>query len=159
MICTDYASFRNVFMAGEPVALDGFPTWDATRFDGTLFPFTGWQQTFPISVQMTGGTDAVAGVDEYHWYLSQPTERTEPRLSLTLRTPASGTTNSGRTWLGLTAVGSALLAGESLGPAHSAQAMDSFLRNTYIYSYDIANNKYYATDLHRLAFAPQSLAI
>lgn len=158
MICYDYASFRNVFMAGEPVALDGLPTWEPSKFDGTLIFYEGWTISFPLNLQMTGSDDAVTGVDEYHWYLSQPTALTTPRLSISRNDPL-GSTRSGRVSLGLTAAGAALLASDELGPPYSAAAMDSFLRGCYVYSYTIATNKYYVGDLWRLAFAPRSLDI
>jgi hypothetical protein len=157
MICPVYADFRNIFMAGEPLAADGFPTWDATRFEGTLVLYPNWQITFPIDCQFTSSNDAVVGVDEYHWYLLQPTETTEPRLSLTLRPTASGVTASGRCILGLTAAGTALLASGDIGPAHSAEAMSNFLRGCYVYGYVIATNKYYVLDMWRAAFVPAQL--
>ena len=158
-ICTYYADFRNLFMAGEPDAPDGFPTWEASKFVGTLAIFSNWQVTFPVTISIAVVDDAVAYTDEYHWYLSQPTEMTVPRMELQRYDNLPTGTRSGRVRLALTAAGTALLASGDIGPAHSAEAMGAFFRDCYVYAYKIADDKYYIADLYRLAFSPAQLAV
>jgi hypothetical protein len=159
-ICTYYADFRNLFMLGEPPAPDGFPEWDNSKFNGTMVLYSNWQITFPITTAaLTVADDAVNGTDEFHWYLAQPTELTEPRMELQRYDNLPTSTRSGRVKIALTAAGSALLASRDLGPPHSAEAMGAFLRGCYLYGYDIAASKYYVTDMWRAAFVPAQLDI
>lgn len=159
-ICTYYADFRNLFMLGETPAADGFPTWNTTKFDGTMVLYSNWQITFPITTAALAVVDdAVAYTDEYHWYLAQPTEVTVPRMELQRYDNLPTGTRSGRVKIALTAAGTALLASSDLGPPHSAEAMGAFLRGCYLYGYSIATSKYYVTDMWRAAFVPAQLDI
>ena len=158
-ICTRYADFRNLFMLGETPAPDGFPTWDYGRFAGTLVVYSNWQLTFPITVALAVSDDAVKYTDEYHWYLSQPTELTAPRMELQRYDNLPTGTRSGRVRIALTATGSALLASTDLGPPHSSEAMNNFLRGCYVYAFDIANAQYYVLDMWRAAFVPAQLDV
>lgn len=158
-ICTRYADFRHLFMSGAPTAPDGFPTWDPSKFDGTLVVYNNWQIAFPITISLGLSDDATAWTDEYHWYLCQPTELTAPRMELQRYDNLPTGTRSGRVRIALTVKGSEVLASSDLGPPHSAEAMSSFLRGCYVYGYGIATDKYYVLDMFRQAFVPAQLAI
>lgn len=79
MIYTRYQDFRAGFGAGSPVAADGFPTWPysslrASGFSGMAFSSI-MSSGFPFSASCNVyAADAVAGVDDYDWYVSQRTD-------------------------------------------------------------------------------------
>lgn len=164
MIITNYADFRNIFGAGEPNDLDGLPRWPVAKMlsliapgFGIIKPWTTWQITFPKRVTAAIGADFTLGVDEWHWYLSQPTELTSPRLALTRDDFLPSTTNSGRVELSLTAAGLASIAGADGSPVYSAATIDKLFKGCFIYVFNIGDEEISAVDLHRCAFANASL--
>lgn len=86
MIYPQYTHFRLGFaLGGAAIANDGMPEWPATyvrlaasgfgdtgsTFLGTPTPYSGTAMLISCNAS---ATDAVPGVDEYDWYLSQRTD-------------------------------------------------------------------------------------
>lgn len=163
MIITNYADFRNIFGAGEPAADDGLPRWPVDKMlsliapgFGIIKPWSTWQITFPKRITASAGLDAVLGVDEWHWYLSQPTENTTPRLQLTRDDNLPVSTHSGTTLISLTAAGLAAIAGADGSPVYSAATIDKLFKGCFVYVFNIGDEEISAVDLHRCAFANAS---
>lgn len=169
MIAVTYADFRRLFGAGQPIALDGLPTWpadEAVNFgpatpDPLARTVSGWQFTFPLSIDPPDGLvpDSVFGVDDWDYYLSQPSQVTTPRMFLAPQPPAGGLSYSSRVYLSLTASGLIELGDSKLGAPHSAVVMDAFLKGVFIYARDRVNEVIYVLDFHRAAFSPASLEV
>jgi hypothetical protein len=164
MIITNYADFRNIFGAGEPAADDGLPRWPVDKVlsvivppYGIIKPFTSWQFNWPKRVAATLGADSVINVDEWHWYLLQPTETTTPRMQLNRDDNLPTATHSGRVEIALTAAGLTAVAGPDGAPLYSAVNIDKLFRGCYIYVFNIGDEEISIVDLHRCAFAASSI--
>jgi hypothetical protein len=77
-IISSYAVFRALFAdAGAPVALDGLAEWSYALVRANGIPeFIGVQQVAPLTLLVTindGAADAVPGVDEFDFWVSQRT--------------------------------------------------------------------------------------
>lgn len=149
----DYVTFRTVFAAPLTArAPDGMLRWPAP---GTVTLHTRRAPTspfasFPVIVDLAGANDAVAYVDEWHWWLSQPSTATgNPYWSISYYTDGTGT-RSGRVRLGLTAAGSAIAS------VPSSENMDRLMRNVHIYAKRLSDNAIVWIDVHRSAFAGDS---
>lgn len=163
MIITNYADFRNIFGAGQPAADDGLPEWPVAKVlsitapgTGIIKPFTSWQFNWPKRITAAAGIDAVIHVDEWHWYLLQPTETTAPRLELTRDDNLPVSTHSGSVLLSLTAAGLSAITTDG-SPLYSAANVDKLFRGCYVYAYSIAGDSISIVDLHRCAFAAASI--
>ena len=87
MIYPQYTHFRAGMSVTGTIGVDGMPEWPAsyvrlaasgfgdtgTTITGVPTPYAG---TFFRVTCNAGAADAVAGVDEYDWYLSQRTDQT-----------------------------------------------------------------------------------
>lgn len=79
MILQRYQDFRMAFAdVGAATANDGFKEWPVGRVRASGFSSSlsiPVIQSFPITITCNAqASDAVAGVDEYDWYLSQRTD-------------------------------------------------------------------------------------
>lgn len=76
MILSTYAEFRWMFKASSTLALDGFPVFNYAKVSSTklTLPTTPTVSTPIVVTQNGGANDAVANVDEWHWYLSQQSD-------------------------------------------------------------------------------------
>lgn len=142
-ILGNYATFRWYFGTAT-IAPDGMKTFDVANVVGAIEPFTSWNFSFPVSIDLAGADDAVAGVDEWHWYLQEARE-TEPLFQLA-RDDRGGTTRSGRVSLELTAYGT------TAHTIHDWGKLNVMLRGAYLFAIDTGGN-IFTCDLHGAAFA------
>lgn len=156
MIATTYADFRNLFTDGSGFDVDGLAVWPVGQLiepQGTN-PTQSWTDTFPITFAISGSNDAVSGVDDWHWYLSQPnTGSGDERLELQRFDTSALVSRSGRIKIALTAAGQA----EMTAYTQSSKTMRRFYANVYLYVKDVQNDEIQMFDMSRLAFAPSSL--
>lgn len=83
-ILTTYAAFRNTFAVVAGLANDGLPIWPYAKLHVVGFTSTwtipnslpsGFESGTAWTITINGAVnDAVAGVSEYYWYLSQRTD-------------------------------------------------------------------------------------
>ena len=152
-IYTDYSSFRAAFAASPvTIANDGMETFHG--FDHVVRPFTSWElaAVAGVTIDFTGGVnDTIAGLDEFHGYLSDPgAANGTPRWEIVRADPGGGLTRSGRVTFRLTAHGVTHFADQN------PDLMSALLRNVHLYMRNIAAETVYWADLHRCAFAPHS---
>jgi len=148
VIYANYVDFRTVWGTGVD-APDGMKVFDSANVVGSINPFTSWAFTLPATITVPfSTTDAVPFVDEYDWYLTET--RSTPALYIVRNDPGGGVTWSGRVSLGLTAVGSSIVAVQDAGK------IDILFRGAYLYARDTSGN-IYVCDLHRSAFASESI--
>jgi hypothetical protein len=104
-IYTKYAELRHNFSGLSTTADDGFKTWDdslygAGSFSGLDLPTNPNTLSFPFQITVNNeDADAVLGVDEYDWYLSEPgkADGRTPRLSITQSVPSPPTASTSGT--------------------------------------------------------------
>lgn len=147
MIIGNYATFRYQFGTGV-IAVDGMRTFDVANTGSQIRPFTSWNFSFPLTIDLAAADDAVAWVDEWHWYL-QEARPLAPLFQLA-RNDGTTTTRSGRVDLQLTAYGS------TIHTIHDQAKLDFMLRGSYLYAKKLATSAIYSCDLHRAAFASAS---
>ena len=155
MICPRFIDFRTAFQVTAGTDVDGLPTWGPADDVLVAFrAFSGYAFTFPITVSTTSSDDAVAWVDEWDWYLSEPAMATNaPRFTLVRNDPSISVTRSGRVTLGLTAAGQAIVS------TLSASSMDRLLRDVHLYAFDRTGLAVYWSPLHTCAFAPNAISV
>jgi hypothetical protein len=117
--------------------------FDVANVGGRIVPFTSYNFSFPVTVDQAGADDAVAWVDEWHWYLHE--SRSTPFFQLA-RNDTLPTTRSGRVTLSLTAAGAAAHV------THDAATMDRMLRGAYLFAIT-TGGEIFTCDLHGAAFA------
>lgn len=143
-ILGNYVTFRTYFGTAT-IAPDGMAEFDYANVNGAISPFTSWNFSFPVSIDLAGADDAVVGVDEWHWYLQEARE-TQPLFQLS-RDDRGGTTRSGRVSLELTAYGT------TAHTIHDWGKLNVMLRGAYLFALEISSGAIYVCDLHGAAFA------
>lgn len=172
MFITNYADFRNIFSLHggtyvDPPALDGHRAWPLDKVvsvtspgTGLIQPISSWIFTWPLTIQQTNAPDGTLFVDEWNWFVSEPgLSAGEPRFYLTRLDNLPASTRSGRCQLNRTVAGEAAMAGPDGAPLHSAEKIDKIFRNVYIYTQRISGGEIYIADMHRCAFASNTLTL
>jgi hypothetical protein len=147
VIAPNYSTFRELFGQGHAEARDGMPAWPGANniMDTGITAFTN---TFPFTIDLAGADDAVAYVDEWHWYLCVPNEGSgNERIQLVRYDTSAYVSRSGRVKIKLTTAGTAELV------AHDSTWMDRFFRDVYLYALNVDNEEIYFADMHRQMFA------
>jgi len=143
-ILGNYATFRWYFGTAT-IAPDGMKTFNSANVIDNIQPFTSWNFSFPVSIDLAGADDAVTGTDEWHWYLQEARE-TQPLFQLS-RDDRGGTTRSGRVSLELTAYGT------TAHTIHDWGKLNVMLRGAYLFAFQVAGSRIFTCDLHGAAFA------
>ena len=107
-IYTTYSQFRAGFSSGA-IGLDGFKLWPGSSVaaPGTL-TMGATIAAFPFTISVGGTNDAVAGVDEYDWYLSQRSDVTTKQYLSVSRNDPLPNTMSARISVNITALATGL---------------------------------------------------
>lgn len=106
MIIPRFTDFRHRFATSPTLGPGGYEVWPVALQDAALAisvdDGTNALLALPAIMSVNGGAaDAVSGVDEYDWYLSQRTDDTAAQcLSLTSAAGTSSTVTLARTALG-----------------------------------------------------------
>ncbi|NUP13745.1 MAG: hypothetical protein HOW73_47520 [Polyangiaceae bacterium] len=149
MIGADYVWFRTVFATSSDRGTDGFLVFPG--HDETFKPATSPDLSFPLAIDLKGSNDGSPYVDEYHWYLSDPSFPSgAPRLQLQRHDPSALASRSSRVRLALTAEGTAIL------DPQNSDNVDRLLRDVHLYAKRLSDNTIYWSDLHRCVFAPDA---
>jgi hypothetical protein len=108
-IFTTYAQFRAGFNPFTPVGADGFKSWSGGDVVTPVLeiPTTIIELPFLIIVNNTIN-DAVAGVDEWDWYLSQRTDNSARQYFTVDRADELPNTRSGRIAVNVSALATGL---------------------------------------------------
>lgn len=156
MIVSYYADFRELFAASSAYDTDGMRHWASEELQtAAVKPFSTWAVSFPVLFDLSGVDDAVPFVDEWHWYLSMPTESVSFASNpfVLSRADTGAGSRSGRVYIGLTAYGTSIITAS----LQSASTMDKLLRDVTLYARNPGLAETYFWELHRCAFAPESL--
>lgn len=135
MICPTYSVFRAVFaLGGAATAADGMPEWPvaslrAGGFTGLVTPTIA---AYPFTITCNAdAADAVLGVHEYDWYLSQ---RTDVAASQYLTIEHDVPAKSGRVRINTVGANVArLLPGLSGAQLLTTDAQSAIFRNVHLY--------------------------
>lgn len=161
MICQRYTDFRGVFASSTPgTDADGFETFavEDLRAGG----FAALAVGLSLSTTLVAGfvvtangnlPDAVPGVDEYDWYVSQPSGTSALLAVAENAAELPGDTMSGAIRLTGSAEGLAEMAGltGSSATAFTAALADIFLGNVHVYCRRRSDGAIQWSDLRAIA--------
>ena len=137
MILATWSQFRAVFMPGAPIGIDGVEEWDPSMVDQPGFVndlVFADPITFPWEIEVDPGPDAVPGVDEFDFFLSQRSDDPAKQYWEVQRNDAGfpGITNSGRIKLARTSLSTSLYPTVT---AQSTAALITLFKDLDLYVY------------------------
>lgn len=139
MICPSYSAFRSVFGAGEARDRSGYERWPVEKVLGPIGS-SSFRLAMPASFDVTAmlsvnelAYDAIPGLDEFDWYLSQRTDLPGEQLFALRRIDDENGTRSGSVKLVPTVLMAAVVSLDEQHPTPSSEQAERIFKYVAVY--------------------------